>query len=254
MRGTRVNSPRHLKAAIEDEECHRFRRAIKAHEHALLDVIVDGRHPTSPDSVPGLLVSSASLVRSTRCIAHAGHLASASMLRAAALVAMLSPLAFCLATRQDPGPCDVNACHAVIDSSACWNAYVTGAIREELTGIYDCAPGGKSEVRRDGPAPRALTMKSTLTAWPPSCVAARAATACCTASCCRTGSAAIRAHHAGQPLLASGRTARLHAGYGLVTPACITSRHFDFPAVSSRGQAVSLVPTNGGFWHREQWV
>lgn len=70
------------------------------------------------------------------------------MLCAAALVAMPSPLACFLATRQDWGPCDVNPCYAVIDSSACWNAYVTGAVREELTGIYDCAPG--SEVRRDG--------------------------------------------------------------------------------------------------------
>ena len=67
------------------------------------------------------------------------------MLRAATLVTMLSPLACCLAARQDAGPCDVNTCYAVIDSGACWNAYVTGAIREELTGIYDCAPGGKSE-------------------------------------------------------------------------------------------------------------
>ena len=73
------------------------------------------------------------------------------MLRAATLVTMLSPLACCLAARQDAGPCDVNTCYAVIDSGACWNAYVTGAIREELTGIYDCAPGGKGEVRRDGP-------------------------------------------------------------------------------------------------------
>lgn len=73
------------------------------------------------------------------------------MLRAAVLlVAMLSPLACGLAIMQeDSGPCDVNTCHTVIDSSACWNAYVTGAIREGLTGIYDCAPGGKSEVRRE---------------------------------------------------------------------------------------------------------
>jgi hypothetical protein len=159
MRGTRADCRRRLKVAIEDGECNGYRRAIKAHEHVSLDVTVDWRHPHFSGQSFGFFWRPMRLLydRSTRLHCprrpdtSGSSLANASMLCAAALlVAMLLPLACSLATRQeDSGPCDVNTCYTVIDSSACWNAYVTGAIREGLTGIYDCAPGGKSEVRRE---------------------------------------------------------------------------------------------------------
>lgn len=69
-------------------------------------------------------------------------------------LALFAPIALALVAREsgvgdfarrEPGPCDVDACMDVIDSSACWNAVVMGN-NKDLQSIFSCTAGGKTQV------------------------------------------------------------------------------------------------------------
>jgi hypothetical protein len=68
--------------------------------------------------------------------------ASALIAKGAPSAALAPSLAI---VKREPGPCDVDACMDVIDSSACWNAVVMSKTKD-LQSIFTCTAGGKTQV------------------------------------------------------------------------------------------------------------